>query len=549
MTGAARAIPALLLLLAAAPAARAQGNRPPPADARPLIVRAPLAGSASQHPVAPLSGAQLERLRQAQAWSAVGLHERALEALKVLLAEAPHHPVVLTALAGAELALERYADVERLARTERFAQQDSLLLGRELALALERLNRPREAAGVAIEVWAAAAAEFAWASEVVSRTAGLDARGVRDLLRRAALQLPDRIDLARALARLEWQTGDIRSALRVLAQAEGSDPRVRLRWTFAEELMHSEASRDSTGALEALLDLAADTRYDPAYRTAAARRAWDLAAARAAERQLAPRVQKALADLPPARWSLDLRIGVARGLREAGRTADSRALLQPDAGSRDHLPELELERSLADLRDGPPERALGALRAAAERAPELAFHYAEALFFAGQIDSAYAWYQRASTDPRGPSAGAAFERLFLIEEAAPREALPVFGRIAYEEWRGELKHAAALTDSLYRALPPGALWAQAALMLADQRAGAGDAAGALVPLLAVADSLPDDRLAPLARERAGDLYLGRLKDAPKAASQWEECLARYPRAWNAPTVRRKLELLRRERRS
>jgi TolA-binding protein len=85
-------------------------------------------------------------------------------------------------------------------------------------------------------------------------------------------------------------------------------------------------------------------------------------------------------------------------------------------------------------------------------------------------------------------------------------------------------------------------------MLSAQRAAAGDATAALVPLLAVADSLPDDRLAPLARQRLGELYLSKLKDESKAAAQWEECLARYPKAWNAPEVRRKLEQLRRERR-
>jgi len=145
-------------------------------------------------------------------------------------------------------------------------------------------------------------------------------------------------------------------------------------------------------------------------------------------------------------------------------------------------------------------------------------------------------------------AGPALERIYLIEDAQPHAALPAFGRIAWEEWRGEQRRAAALTDSLYHALPRGPLWAQAGLKLAEQRAAAGDDHAALEPLLAVADSLPGDRLAPLARQRAGDLYLLRLKDAPRALAQYEECLARYPRAWNAAEVRRKLEQLRRERR-
>ena len=122
----------------------------------------------------------------------------------------------------------------------------------------------------------------------------------------------------------------------------------------------------------------------------------------------------------------------------------------------------------------------------------------------------------------------------------------MLGRIAYDDWRGERGAALARTDSLARTLPRGPLWARLALLSSAQRALSGDAAGALAPLLAVADSLPDDRLAPLARQRAGDLLLGRLNDPAAARAQYEECLARYPRAWNAPEVRRAVERLRRE---
>ena len=90
-----------------------------------------------------------------------------------------------------------------------------------------------------------------------------------------------------------------------------------------------------------------------------------------------------------------------------------------------------------------------------------------------------------------------------------------------------------------------ALHAHAAIQLGELRAANRDWAGALVPLLAVADSLPGDRLAPLARQRAGEALL-RLGDARRALGQFEECLARYPRAWNAPEVRRQAERLRRE---
>ena len=68
-----------------------------------------------------------------------------------------------------------------------------------------------------------------------------------------------------------------------------------------------------------------------------------------------------------------------------------------------------------------------------------------------------------------------------------------------------------------------------------------------MPLLELATQLPDDRLAPLAREMAGDLYLYKLKREPEALAQYEECLTRYPRAWNSAEVRRRLEALRKRR--
>src|SRR5439155_79460 len=96
-------------------------------------------------------------------------------------------------------------------------------------------------------------------------------------------------------------------------------------------------------------------------------------------------------------------------------------------------------------------------------------------------------------------AGAALERTFLIEDAGSgcpgcsRAVLPSFGRAAYEQWRGEPKRAAALTESLYLALPRGPMWARAALDLAAARAGAG-AARAGAKLLVPMDDAQTDHL-------------------------------------------------------
>ena len=513
---------------------------------RPLILHFTVEPTLSQHPFKPLPPEAYGRLRQAEADREAGLIDRARTTLLALAREIPHHPQILTELARLELASSNWATVERLARPERIQQRDSLLMASELSFALERLARVREAAEVLIEAWAADPAQD-WAGDSLIGLAVADPRAVRDVARAAAHRLPARADIVLTASRLEWRGGDPREALRMLAIADGALLRPPLRARFADQLLVEGDGRDSTGAAEALLALAADTRLDKLFRMPAARRAWELEVALGTEADAAPRLTRALADVPAGQWDAGLLMDVARTLRRSGLTGEARALLA--AGERSlSKHELEMEQALADLRDGPPERALPRLRAAAATSSEGAFRYAEALFFAGQSDSALTWYQRVAADPASEFTGPSFERIYLIEDADPRSALPAFGRIAWEEWRGERKRATALTESLVVTLPRGALWAQAAIMLAAQRDAAGDARAALEPLLVLADSLPGDRLAPLARQRAGDIYLHRLKDAPRAQAQYEECLARYPRAWNAAEVRRKLEQLRRERR-
>ena len=502
----------------------------------------------SQRPMPPLSPTQAARLQQAGGLRANGQLERARAALAPLLAEIPHHPAVVTEQARWLLARQDFAGAERLGRAERAAQRDSLMVARELALALERLGRPRDAAGVALESWLASSLDAVWAQETVIRLAPADARGVRELMRRAAEARPGRADLVQACAMLDWRAGDLAAALSTLERAERPGPaRAPLLWDFARQLASSGAARDSGAAATALTALAGDGRFNATWRLMAAQNAWTLQCGRGAGDEAAPALARALHGVPTARWPVDFLVAIARGLREAGHTDEARALLRLGAAPPAAVPQLDLEEALADLRDGPPERALPRLAALAGTTPEGAWRYAEALFFAGRSDSALSLYQRIAANPQGSFRGEALERAYLIEDAEPRGALVVFGRIAYEEWRDDRRRALALTDSLARALPRGALWAQASLLLASQLEAAGDARGALGPLLAVADSLPDDRLAPLARQRAGDLYRSQLKDERAALAQYEECLARYPRAWNAPEVRRVAERLRRKR--
>jgi tetratricopeptide (TPR) repeat protein len=534
-------------------AAQAQPQTVPPPGAThmyvvPELSAPPRPGALSQHPFEPLSTEQAQRLAEIQTMRESGRLDPAREEVDRLLHEVPHHPMVLAELARIHVAKSQWPALERLARAERAATKDSVLLGRELVLALDQQNRQRDEAQIVIELWAAAPAEADWCEETIIRLDALGPKVAREPLRRAVEKLPQRADLVLAAARLEWQHGDSAAALKLLKPGDTATTGTPLRWTFAEGLLHTAAPRDSAGATDVLMDLAADRSRTPEYRLPAARRAWQICVRRGATSEGSLRVANALSDLPPADWSGDLLVDVVRGMREGGHAAEVRTLLGQIGDRRDAFPGLALESALNDLREGPPERALPALEKAVHNSQEGVFQYAEALFYSGMPDSAAALYKLLSSDPTSAFAGPSLERLFLIEDAEPATALVPLGRMAYETWRGEPRKAQVLAESLYHALPRGPLWAYAALELAQRREQAGDAVAALEPLLAVADSLPNDRLAPVARQRAGDVYRLRLKDDAKALAQYEECLARYPKAWNAPEVRRIVQGLRREKR-
>ncbi len=509
----------------------------------------PALGPVSQRPIPELAPEQQEQLQIARGHLHQNRPEAARGVLNRLLVQHPHHAVVLAEVARMYEARSDWRGIEALARRERTAARDSLLLVREYVLALERLGKPREAADIALEAWLAGrqGPVTNWAGSAILRLSGSSPRNVRQRVREVASEHLDRTDLVRLSARLDAKAGDHASALRLLASSDRGGSGSPLLWSFADELLSTGNGADSLAALQALLDLAAEQRRDPGYRLPAARRAWMVLQSRGLGAEGAPRVVSALKDIPPRDWGGDFLLDVARTLRASGRTREARELIEHREGTEE-LPELALERALTELRDAPSERALAALRAGAELSDEGAFRYAEALFFAGQADSALVWYERATKDPSGPFAGSALERMFLIEDAEPREALRIFGQLAYEQWRGERKRALAIADSLVRSLRRGPLWAQAALALAAEHQADGRGELALPPLLAVADSLPEDRLAPLARQRAGDVYRTALEDDAKALQQYEECLARYPKAWNAPEVRRMVEMYRRERR-
>ena len=521
----------------------APGRPPFPPD---LVQPLAAGGYHSQRPIAPLPPPVALRLQRGIDLRVSGLPDRARDTLQAVLRVMPHHPVIVTELGRAELARGDWAAVERLGTSERAAARDSSLLGQELAIAFERLGKPREALKVAIEAWAVNPVDGPWASSAVFRLAPTDARGALAALEAAATPRPWRTDLTLGYARLLAVSGKAIDAARVLAEAERRTGRTGVRVMFADESLRSGRPADTTAALHVLLDLTAETSRRPEERVATARRAWTVVEASGREAEWAPKLAQAVRDVPADRFGPDLLLALVRSLQRTGHPAEARLLLAANPALESRMPELTLERAMAIAREGPPARALPLLDSLAKAWPPARFMLAEAQFFAGELDSAHANYDRVAAVPADEHAADALDRMYLLEESPESLLRPVLGLIAYERWRGANARAMALADSVWKLeAPHGGYAARAGLTLASLRLEAGDAKGALAPLLVICDSLADDRLAPAARQRAGEAYTA-LGDPKNALAQYEECLARYPRAWNSAEVRRRVQKLRRE---
>ena len=546
----------LAALLAHPALAQSQNPRPEPPAPRPTApvfppdlhsytVPSPAVRLRAAEPLPPAVQARLQRAIDLRA---SGLSERARDTLLVLLRERPRHPVLVTELGRTHAARADWGALERLAVAERTAQRDSALLASELALAYERLSRPREALRVVVQAWAANPVDGPWATLLFFRLATVEPRTAVTLLEAAATPRPWRSDLAVGVARMHALTGRPAEAVRVLVDAEKRSGTSGLRLMFSEEALRTSRPADTSAALAVLVDLAGDDGRRPEERLASGRRAWQAAQASGRESEWAAKIAVALREVPGERWGPDFILSLVRSLQRSGHVSEARALLAANPGLEDRIPELALERALAAVREGDISRALPVLDSLAKAWPSARFMLAEAQFFSGELDSAHANYTRVAERPEDPDAAVALDRLYLLEEAPSSPLRATLGRLAWERWRGSRKDALELADSLWRTQAPrGEYAARAGLELAALKVEAGDARGALGPLLVIADSLADDRLAPLARQRAGDAYAS-MGDEKNALLQYEECLARYPRAWNSAEVRRRLERLRKEKR-
>ncbi len=173
------------------------------------------------------------------------------------------------------------------------------------------------------------------------------------------------------------------------------------------------------------------------------------------------------------------------------------------------------------------------------------FQACEARFFAGAFDSAGGGYDAfARAYPGSAHANDALERAYLIESGGPgAPGLAAFADASRLARIGRTDEALARAREAETASVGGPAWSHAGLLVASLLETKGRLAEAAAKARAVAETVPDDRLAPTARRRAGDLLLAG-GDQPGALTQYEELLDHYPRSWLAPETRRRVQALR-----
>ncbi len=182
-----------------------------------------------------------------------------------------------------------------------------------------------------------------------------------------------------------------------------------------------------------------------------------------------------------------------------------------------------------------------------EEVEKAAFEMAEVQFFRGDFDSAMVLYQdMAQTHPRSLLADDAAGRYIMLNKyqaLGGGAAVQALGRMDWARAAGDTAVVDSVADLLIATYPGGELAAEALLAKADVAATPEAALGYLDRLV---DEYKDDRRAPVALMRGGNLLLERLDRSGEALVRFESILTDYPESLEAPEARRLVEKLRRE---
>ena len=460
-----------------------------------------------------------------------------------------------------------------------------------------------EATGHVLTAWERSAEQGAWARVRLEQWHTGRLEVLAREYARLADRLPTRLDLVLEAARVEALVGRIKPAVERVRRAETRPDSTAAPGSLLWQLVLSLRARGDVAeraADSALVVLARGESYDAGLRERAVERLFEdrqpnlpivssnewiegaitflepgviaqpgeaAAKARPVDPELAARqrlraLEAVWRGLPAGpdqvRRGLELAdrlaaVGESDAARRVARDAATLAGRVPGAAADPEVSgRLALERGRVALLGGElaaAARIFDAVAAseASERVrEEAAFEACEARFFAGDFDSAAAGYDAfARAWPGSPRANDALERAYLVEGSGdgPPAGLVEFAGASLAARAGRYDEAQAKAVAAESRALGGPAWSTAGLLVAGLLETQGRLAEAAEKARLVAETVPNDRLAPTARRRAGDLWLA-AGDPAAALGQYEELLVRYPRSWLAPETRRRVRELR-----
>jgi tetratricopeptide (TPR) repeat protein len=182
-----------------------------------------------------------------------------------------------------------------------------------------------------------------------------------------------------------------------------------------------------------------------------------------------------------------------------------------------------------------------------EEVEKAAFEQAEVQFYRGDFDSAMVLYQdMAQAHPRSLLADDAAGRYIMLNKyqaLGGGAAVQALGKMDWARAAGDTAVVDSVADLLIGTYSGGELAAEACLAKAEVAPTPEAALGYLDKLV---DEHKDDRRAPVALMRAGDLLRNKLNRPGEALVRYESILTDYPESLEAPEARRLVEKLRRD---
>ncbi len=174
---------------------------------------------------------------------------------------------------------------------------------------------------------------------------------------------------------------------------------------------------------------------------------------------------------------------------------------------------------------------------------ERLFKMAELQFFLGNYSAAREAYSKAmNAHPKSKFVNDCLRRIMLISEYSGMDeaTLRVYSDAVYAKFRFDFNVALAALAKLktrQSAILPELAWLNSGEIYEEQK----QYSEALAQYDSLVVQIPDGFYAPIALERQGDIYAGRLRNCEQARAMYQQVVLNHPGSLNVDDARRKLQ--------